>query len=166
MASGFFGVTRPWDLELGFELGADDGVEGVIMDLPVVGLIDPLAQGFVGGQASGLPERMREGGQDVGGQREGCTSWDIPRQQGLQAPRLVETEPVANGLAMDSQQLRHVWACLGLPTRQQIEPVASRFRATWRSRGTRCLRDSPSSIMTGTTLRIACSPHTPIRPSS
>jgi len=36
MASGFFCVTGPWDLELGFELGADDGVEGVIVDLPVI----------------------------------------------------------------------------------------------------------------------------------
>jgi hypothetical protein len=116
MASGCCWVTGPWDLELGCELGADKGVEGVIVDLPVRGLLDPLAQGFVRGQAGGLLERLRNGGQDVGGQREGCTSWDIPRQQGPQAARGVARAPVADGMAMAPQQLRHVLACLGLPT--------------------------------------------------
>jgi hypothetical protein len=73
-ASGCFGVTGPWDLELGVELGADDGVEGVIVDLPVIGRLDPLAQGFVRGKAGGLLERLLNGGQDVGRQREGFTS--------------------------------------------------------------------------------------------
>jgi hypothetical protein len=36
-------VTGPRDFELGFEFGTDDGVEGVIVDLPVIGLLDPLA---------------------------------------------------------------------------------------------------------------------------
>jgi hypothetical protein len=61
-------VTGPWDLERGFELGVDDGVEGVIADLSVRGLLDPLAQGFVRGKAGGLLERWRDGGQDGGRQ--------------------------------------------------------------------------------------------------
>jgi hypothetical protein len=37
-----FYVTGPWDFELGLELGANDRREGVIIDVQVVGLLDPL----------------------------------------------------------------------------------------------------------------------------
>jgi hypothetical protein len=108
-------VTGPRDLELGFELGADDGVEGVIVDLQVIGLLDPLAQGLVGGKAGGLPERVLNGGQHVQGQREGLTSGDIQRQPGLQAARVIEREPVADGMAMNGQPVGYVLACLACP---------------------------------------------------
>ena len=130
MASGLFGGTGPWDLELGFERGADDGGEGVIVDFAGIGLRDPRAQGFVSGTAGGVLERWRTGGPDVGGQREGFPSGDIPCQQGPQAARFVAGAPVAAGMAMDPQPLRHVLACLGLPTRQPREHGESRWRAT------------------------------------
>jgi hypothetical protein len=128
MASGFFGVTGPWDLERGFELGVDDGVEGAIVDLAVRGLLAPLTQGFVRGKAGGLLERLHNGSQDGGGQREGFTGWEIPRQQGPQTARFVASEPVADGMAMDPQQPRHVLARLRLPDvphsqRQRLLPT-------------------------------------------
>ena len=121
-------MTGPWDLERGFELGVDDGVEGVIADLSARGLLDPLAQGFVRSKAGGLLEGLCNGSQDGGGQREGFTGWDIPRQQGPQAVRFVASEPAVDAIATDPQQPRHVLVCLGLPDvphsqRQRLLPT-------------------------------------------
>jgi hypothetical protein len=55
-------VTGPWHLELGVELGADDGVQGVIVDLQMMGLLDPLVQRFIGGETGGLPEGLLDRG--------------------------------------------------------------------------------------------------------
>jgi hypothetical protein len=43
MASGLFCVTGPRHFVLGFELGADNGVEGVILGVQVESLLSPLA---------------------------------------------------------------------------------------------------------------------------
>jgi hypothetical protein len=123
-------VTGPRDLELGVELGTAAGGEGVIVDRQVRGRLDPRAQGLVGGQAGGLPESMRNGGQHVRGQQEGLTSWDIQRQHGLQAARFIACEPVADGMAMDAQQAGHVLAGLGVPTGEHLEHVEPSFLAT------------------------------------
>ena len=63
MAPGFVGVTGPWHFEFGFKLGADDGVEGVIRDVQGVLLLNPLAQGGIGGKTCGLPEGLLQGSQ-------------------------------------------------------------------------------------------------------
>ena len=63
------GVTGPWDLELGLELGADDGVERVIVDVQLGGVLAPWAPPLLRSKASRLPERPFQRGQHV--QREG-----------------------------------------------------------------------------------------------
>jgi len=65
LALGFFGVTGPWDLAYSLACGANDYVEGVVVDLQVVGLLDPLPQRFIGGQTSWLPVGLRKRGQHV-----------------------------------------------------------------------------------------------------
>jgi hypothetical protein len=56
-------VTGPRPFAVGFQLGTDDGVEGVIIAVPVVVLLNPLAQGFIGGNTRGVPARLLPCGQ-------------------------------------------------------------------------------------------------------
>jgi hypothetical protein len=63
MASGVFCVTGPRHFALGVQLGAEDGREGVILDVQVGMRRNPLAQGVIGGTTRGLPERLLQGRQ-------------------------------------------------------------------------------------------------------
>jgi hypothetical protein len=117
MASGLFRVTGPRDLEL----GADDRVEGVTVDIQVVSPLDPLLQGFTGGKASGLPERLCHGGQHVRNERQELAGRHVQRQQGIQAARCIDGEPVTDSMAMDTQELGHILARVGLTAGQEIE---------------------------------------------
>jgi len=130
MASGFFCVTGPWHLELGVASGTHDGVERVIIDIQVVNLLDPLAQGFIGGKARRMPECLLQRRQHVWRNREGLASWHIYIQQRVQAARFVAREPVADGIAVDPQQLSHIQACLGLPAGQPVEHLEAWLLAT------------------------------------
>jgi hypothetical protein len=130
MASGFFCVTGPCHLELRLEPGPDHGVERVVVDLPVMDLLHPLAQRFVGGNPGWLPERLLQGVQHIWGQGDGLPSRHVHIQQGLQASGLVNGEPVANGMAMDAQQPGHGLTCLGLPAGQHIEHLEAWFLMT------------------------------------
>jgi hypothetical protein len=65
MASGFFCVTGSRHLELGLEVGAHNRVERVVVDVQVIGLLDPLPQRVIRGKAAGLPERLLQGGRDA-----------------------------------------------------------------------------------------------------
>lgn len=58
-------MTGPCHLELRLEPGTDDGVEGVVVDLPVLGPLNPLTQRFVGGKPGRLPERLLQGVQHI-----------------------------------------------------------------------------------------------------
>lgn len=49
MAAGFFCVTGLRHLELRLKSRPDDGVEGVVVDVQVMGLFDPLTQVDIGG---------------------------------------------------------------------------------------------------------------------
>ncbi len=80
MASGFLSVTGPRPCEFGFKLAADHRGNGVIVDVQVVSLLHPLAQGFIGGQARGLPERLLQRRQHVWRERHGFTGRPIQRQ--------------------------------------------------------------------------------------
>jgi hypothetical protein len=52
---------------------------------------------------------------------------DIRRQQGVQAPRGLNSQPAADGLAVHSQEVRHLLARLGVPAGQQIEHLEARL---------------------------------------
>jgi hypothetical protein len=121
MASGFFGVTGPRHFELGVEGGADNGGEGVGVDVQVVSLLNPLAHCLMGGKASGLPGNLLQRGQYVWREGQGLAGRHVHLQQGRHAARVVAREPVAAGMAVDPQELGHVPACRGLPVGQPIE---------------------------------------------
>jgi hypothetical protein len=122
-------VTGAWDLAFRLELGPYDGVERVIVDLQLKGLLDPLPQGLTGDDPGRLSEDLLNGGPSIGGQRKGLASRDIDRQQRLQATRFVKGEPVTDGVAMDPQSLGHLPAALRLPTGQEGEHLESWFLA-------------------------------------
>jgi hypothetical protein len=63
MASGFFCVTGPRHLEFRIEPGADDGVEGVIIDLQMMRVLNLLAQRFIGGETGRPLEGLLNRGQ-------------------------------------------------------------------------------------------------------
>jgi hypothetical protein len=130
MAPGLFGVTRARDLKLGLEPRPYDGVERVIVDLQMIRLLDPLAQCFIGGKPGRLPEGLLDRRQPIGGQPEGLASRDMYRQQGLQAASLVAPAPVADGMAVNSQELGHLHAGLSWPTGQHIQHLEPWFLAT------------------------------------
>src|SRR5882724_2692396 len=130
MASGFFCVAGPRYLELGFESGANDRVEGVIGDVQLVALLDPLPHSLVRGEAGELPEGLLKRRQHVWREHQGLASRYIQRQQGVQATRFVECKPVANGIPMDAQQAGHVPVGLDLPASQQVEHLEPWFPAT------------------------------------
>ncbi len=123
-------MTGPRALERRVEPGADDGREGVILALQMVGLLAPLAQRFIGGKAGRLAERLVNGGQHVWGQRKGLASRDLQGPQGLQAARFIAGEPVAAGVAMDAQPLGHLLAGLGWPAGEPIEHLEAWLLAT------------------------------------
>ena len=125
MASGFFGVTRARDLQRGLEPRPYEGVERVIVDLQMRRLLDPWAQGFIGGKPGRWPEGRLDRRPHIGGQREGLASRYMEMPHGLQAASRVAPAPVADGLAVDSQALGHLQAGLSWPTgqhRQHLEP--------------------------------------------
>jgi len=93
----------------------------VIVDVQVMGVFDPLTELDIGGKASGLPEYLLQRGQRGWRERHGFASRHVQRQQGVQASRFVEHEPMADGVAMDAQQVRHLLAGVGLPAGQQVE---------------------------------------------
>jgi hypothetical protein len=123
MASGFLGVTGPWDLECGLELGADEAVAGVRVDVQGVRLLAPLAAGFVGGNASRPRQGLGHGRQHRGRQRERLPGGHVQRQAGRQTARCVDGEPVADGRAMDAQERGRVWARVGWPAGPEGEPL-------------------------------------------
>jgi hypothetical protein len=123
-------VAGPRHLELGLEFGPDDRVERVIVDVQLLGLLNPLPQRFVGRKAGGLPARLFHGGQYSRGEREGLASRHVQGQQGVQATRFVDGEPVATGMVMNTQELGHVPAGLSLPAGQPIEHLEPWFLAT------------------------------------
>jgi hypothetical protein len=132
MASGGFCVPGARHLERRFATSPHHRVERVVVNLTVMGLPDPLAQGFIGGQTSRLLQGLCDRGQYLRREGQGLASGHVERQPGLHAPSCVAGEPMADGMAMDSQQLGHLLAGLGLPTRQHIEHLESRFLATMR----------------------------------
>jgi hypothetical protein len=77
MAAGFLGVTGPRDLEFGREPRANKRGERLIIDLQMMGLLNPWAQGFRGGQPGRLPESLLKGGQDLRRARERLASRPI-----------------------------------------------------------------------------------------
>jgi hypothetical protein len=93
----------------------------MVVDIQVIALPDPLPQGFIGSKAGRLPERLLKGGQYVWAERQGLARWHVEVQQGLQATRGIAREPMADGIAVDTQQLGHILARLGLPAGQQVE---------------------------------------------
>jgi hypothetical protein len=122
-ASGFLGGAGPRPLELGVAPGADNRVEGVIVALQLIAWFDPLAQRLIGGNASRPPQGLLQADQDVRGQGDGLPSRQGHLQHRRQAARFVEREPVAEGMAMDTQQLGDVLAGLHLPAGQPREPL-------------------------------------------
>jgi hypothetical protein len=118
-------VTGPRPLARGVAPGADNGVAGVVVDVHVGGLLDPLAQRDIGGKASRLLEGLLQCGQHMWGEREGRASWHVQSQQGVQPPCCIECEPVADGMAGDAQSLGHLQAGLRLPTGQPRAPLES-----------------------------------------
>jgi hypothetical protein len=102
----------------------------VVVDIQVIGLLDPLPQRFIGGKAGGLPERLLKSGQYIRGERQGLAWWHVQVQQGFQATPSVAGEPVADGIAMDPEQLGHVPAGLGLSAGQEVEHLEPWFLAT------------------------------------
>jgi hypothetical protein len=94
----------------------------VIVDLQMVGLLDPWAPRCLGGETGRLPEGLRNRGQHLRRECEGLASWHVPVQQGLQAARRLAREPIAEGMAMDPSSLSHGPAGVGLPTGQEVEP--------------------------------------------
>ena len=79
-----------------------------------MGLFDPLTRFDRGGEASGLPENLLQSVQHVWRKQQGFASRDVDIHQRFQATRLVEDESVADGIAVDPQQLGHLSASLGL----------------------------------------------------
>jgi hypothetical protein len=129
MASRFFGVTGPGHFELGFELGAHNGVAGMRVDIQVVGLLNPLTQGRIGGKTSRVPANLLPRGQHVWRERQGLAGRHVQIQQGVQAARFLAREPVADGIAVAPQERGHVPAGLGLLAGQPIEPLEPWSRA-------------------------------------
>jgi hypothetical protein len=130
MASGFFGVAGPRDLEPGVAPGADNGVERVIVDVQLIALFDPLAQRLIGGQAHRPPEGLLQAGQDVRGQGHGLPSRHVHVQQRRQAACFIDRKPVADGMAMDAPQLGNALAGLRLSAGQSREPLQAWCLAT------------------------------------
>jgi hypothetical protein len=93
----------------------------------VGGLLDPRAPRDIRGKASRVLEGLLPRGQHMWGEREGRASWHVQRQQGVQPPCGRECEPVADGMAGDSQSLGHLQAGVRLPTGQPRAPLASGF---------------------------------------
>jgi hypothetical protein len=93
----------------------------VRVDLYVRGRLHPLPQSLIRGNAGRLSEGLHKPGEHIRRQREGLASRDIQRQQGLQSARCVAREPVANGIAVDAQELGYGLTALSLATGQEIE---------------------------------------------
>ena len=130
MASGFFGVAGPRDLEPGVEPGADNGVERVIVDVQLIAWFDPLAQRLIGGKARRPPEGLLQAGQYVRGQGHGLPSRHVHVQQRRQAACSIDRKPVADGIAMDAQQLGNALAGLRWSAGQAREHLQAWFLAT------------------------------------
>jgi hypothetical protein len=116
MASGFFCVAGAWHLELGAEARTDDGVERLVLDLHPMGLAHPVAQRLIRGETFGPTEGLLQAGEHCWGERDRFAGRDVGGQQGVHAPGGIERQPTADGVAVDSQQTRHVLAVLGLPS--------------------------------------------------
>jgi hypothetical protein len=123
MASGVFGVTGPRHFACGVTRGADDGVEGVIIDLQVVRRLNPRAPGFRGGNTRGVPGRLLQRGQYAWRECQRLTGRHIEVQQRLQPTRRVHGQPVADRLTVNAQALGPRLTRLPVPTRQQIKPL-------------------------------------------
>ena len=127
---GVFGVPGPRDFALRVEPRPHDRVERVVVHLTVLGLLDPLTQGCIGGQASRLLQGVGERGQASRREKQGLARGPLERPQGLPATGFVAGKPMANGMALDAQQRGPLLARLGWPARQPIEQLAARSLAT------------------------------------
>jgi hypothetical protein len=70
-----------------------------------------------------LPERLLKSGQYIWGERQGLAWWHVPGQHGFQAAPGLAGEPVADGLAMDPEQLGPIPAGRGLSAGQPGQPL-------------------------------------------
>jgi hypothetical protein len=109
MAARFLGVTGLWDLELRLEPSPDDRVGGVIVDLHVMGLLHSLPQGLVKANAGGCRSACSKAASTA----RGSETDFLHIQQSSQAACLIDAKPVADGMAMNAQELGDIPARVG-----------------------------------------------------
>jgi hypothetical protein len=82
-----------------------------------------LAQGLIGGESFCAVEGVSKTGEDCRRERDGLTRGDVGRQQGVQASGRIARQPATDGVPMDAEELCHILAGVGVPTRQDIQPL-------------------------------------------
>ncbi len=55
-------MAGAWDFELGLELGTHEAIQRLVFHLHLMGLLEPLAQVFLGGKAVGLAYGLLKAG--------------------------------------------------------------------------------------------------------
>jgi hypothetical protein len=99
----------------------------VILDVQVVMRLNPLAPGFLGGKPRGSPAHLLPRRQHVWRGCQGLTGRHVQGQPGVQTARLVNGEPVADGVAVNAQALGHRLTRLRVAAGQQIAPLPPAF---------------------------------------
>jgi hypothetical protein len=88
----------------------------LVVDLHVLGLGHPLAQGFIRGQAFRAAERLLEAGADGGCAGDGSACRHVGSQQRAQPSPGTDRQPATDGVAMHPEEGCHLLAVAGLAT--------------------------------------------------
>ncbi len=95
-----------------------------------MGLLDPLPQCLVGGQAIGLLERVLNARQHLGREGGRCTWRNVGSEERREGPCLLDGEPVPDGVAADPKQRSHLLPRLGVTGHAQIAHLQADVLAT------------------------------------